>query len=167
VSKLILTLAISKSYKKIYTVNMGHVMSAETAFSIAGTLAFIGWLMLSAGVVLKQPLLRDRVAGLAIPLLLSAAYTALILVHWWPAEGGFDSLASVQMLFTQPWVALAGWVHYLAYDLFIGALLARRIMEAGISRLFLIPILPLAFLFGPIGFVLAQSLLLSRKGTAA
>jgi hypothetical protein len=36
-------------------------------------------------------------------------------------------------------------------------------MTAGLSRLFLIPILPLTFLFGPIGFLLGQAVLLSRK----
>ena len=64
-------------------------------------------------------------------------------------------------------MALAGWVHYLAYDLFIGAFVSRQIMERKLSRLFLIPILPLAFLFGPIGFLLAQGLLLTRKGIAS
>jgi hypothetical protein len=139
-------------------------MPAETVFSAASTLALIGWLVLAAGILLKRPLLRDRIAGLFIPLALSAAYVVLILIHWWSAEGGFGTLADVQRLFTQPWVALAGWVHYLAYDLFIGALVAKRFMEAGLSRLLLVPILPLAFLFGPIGFLLAQTILLSRKG---
>ncbi len=66
-------------------------------------------------------------------------------------------------LFTQGWIALAGWVHYLAYDLFIGALVSRQIMERKLSRLWLVPILPLAFLFGPIGFLAAQALLLTGK----
>ena len=142
-------------------------MPAETAFSIASTMALLGWLVLAAGIVLKRPLLRDTIAGLAIPVALSAAYTLLILTHWWSAEGGFDTLANVQRLFTQPWVALAGWIHYVAYDLFIGALVSKRIMDAGLSRLLLIPTLPLAFLFGPIGFLLAQTMLLSCKGRDA
>ena len=141
-------------------------MTPSMLFSIANPLALIGWLILIAGIVTKRPLLRDRIAGLYVPLALAVAYTILILIFWWGAEGGFDTLENVQKLFTSPWVALAGWVHYLAYDLFIGALVSRQIMERGISRLFLIPILPLAFLFGPIGFLLAQILILSRKETA-
>lgn len=139
----------------------------ETLFSFAGYTALAGWAALILGVVLDKPLLRDRIAGLWIPLLLACAYTVLIAVFWWDAEGSFDSLADVQKLFTSPWVALAGWVHYLAYDLFIGALMARRLMAAKRSRLVLIPILPAAFMFGPIGFVLAQSLLLTRKEVSA
>ena len=138
-------------------------MTPELMFSLSGTVALVGCLSLTAGILLRNVLLRDTVAGMAIPLALSAAYAALILVFWWSAEGGFDSLANVQKLFTSPWVALAGWIHYLAFDLAIGAILARKIMAAGLSRLFLIPILPLTFLFGPIGFLLGEAVLLSRK----
>jgi Domain of unknown function (DUF4281) len=138
-------------------------MTPELLFSLSGPVALIGWLSLAAGILLRNALLRDTVVGTAIPLALSAAYAALILVFWWTAEGGFDSLANVQKLFNSPWVALAGWVHYLAFDLAIGAILARKVMAAGLSRLFLIPILPLTFLFGPIGFLLGQAVLLSRK----
>lgn len=140
-------------------------ITPSALFSIANAAALAGWLVLIAGIVSKRPLLRDRIAGLYIPLALSAAYAVLILVFWWGADGGFDTLENVQKLFTSSWAALAGWVHYLAYDLFIGALVSREIIERGLSRLFLIPILPLAFLFGPIGFVLAR-ILLTRKGTA-
>ena len=140
-------------------------MTPELMFSLSGTVALIGWLCLAAGILFRNVLLRDTVAGLAIPLALSAAYAALILIFWWTAEGGFDSLANVQKLFTSPWVALAGWIHYLAFDLAIGAILARKIMAAGLSRLLLIPILPLTFLFGPIGFLLGQAVLLNRKET--
>jgi hypothetical protein len=138
-------------------------MTPELMFSLSGPVALVGWLSLAAGILLRNDLLRDTVAGMAIPLALSTAYAVLILVFWWTAEGGFDSLANVQKLFTSPWVALAGWIHYLAFDLAIGAILARKVMAAGLSRLFLIPILPLTFLFGPIGFLLGQTVLLSRK----
>lgn len=140
-------------------------MTPDLLFSLSGSVALAGWLSLAAGILFRNVLLRDTVAGLAIPLALSAAYAALILIFWWTAEGGFDSLANVQKLFTSPWVALAGWIHYLAFDLAIGAILARKVMAAGLSRLLLIPILPLTFLFGPIGFLLGQALLLNRKET--
>lgn len=142
-------------------------MTPESLFSLANLLALAGWIVLAAGIVVNRPLLRDSIAGLAIPLVLSSGYTLLILVFWWRAEGGFGSLSAVQKLFAQSWVALAGWVHYLAFDLFIGALVSRQIMERGITRLLLIPILPLAFLFGPIGFVLARIILLTRQETTS
>lgn len=138
-------------------------MSPDTLFSIANAVALIGWLILAAGVLLRRPLLRDTIAGTAVPVALSACYAGLVLVNWWSADGGFDSLAAVQTLFSQPWIALAGWVHYLAFDLFIGATLARRVMENGLTRMVLLLILPLTFLFGPVGLLVAQGLFLIRK----
>ena len=141
-------------------------MTPETLFTAASICAMAGWLALVAGIVLKRPLLRDTIAGLPVPLALSLAYTALIAIHWAGTEGGFDTLANVQKLFTSSWAALAGWIHYLAFDLFIGALLARKIMEAGLPRLVLVPVLPLTFLFGPIGFLLGHIILFTRNPQA-
>ncbi len=140
-------------------------MTPGLLFSIANPLALAGWLVLAAGIMTKRPVLRDVVAGRLFPFGFSAFYTLLIVVFWWSADGGFDSLANVQKLFTSPWAALAGWVHYLCFDLAIGAHIARQIMERGLTRLVLIPILPLIFLFGPIGYLLGQALLMTRKGT--
>lgn len=134
-------------------------MTPEAAFSIANLAALAGWAVLAAGVAMNRPLWRDGIAGLAVPLLLSAAYTLLILIFWWGAEGGFDSLANVRRLFASPWVALAGWLHYLAFDLAMGASLARRFAERGMARFPLLAVLPLTFLFGPIGYLLGRTLL--------
>ena len=129
-------------------------MTPDFLFSIANPFALVGWIILAVGVVLNRPFLRDIVAGRVWPFLLSAFYTFLIWAFFFKAEGGFDTLAHVQQLFTFPWAALAGWVHYLALDLFIGAAIARSVMQQGVSRLFLIILLPATFLFGPAGYFL-------------
>jgi Domain of unknown function (DUF4281) len=143
-------------------------MTADQLFQIANPAALLGWIILSAGVLLKRPYLRDIVAGQIWPTAFAALYTALIIFFFAKADGGFDSLANVQKLFTSPWAALAGWVHYLAFDLFIGAWISKRVVEEGISRLVLIALLPLTFLFGPIGLVGFQVVrLVFRKVSAA
>ena len=53
---------------------------------------------------------------------------------------------------------LAGWVHYLAFDLFIGAWIAKKADEIGLSRLLQGPILIATFLFGPVGLVMFLSI---------
>lgn len=120
-------------------------------FQYSGPLAMLGWLSLALSPL--APRLAQVVAGLAIPAILSVAYTALILVHWADAPGGFSSLGAVMQLFTDPPVALAGWVHYLAFDLLIGAWIARSARAEGIPHLLILPCLALTFLFGPAGFL--------------
>ncbi|MCA0433452.1 MAG: DUF4281 domain-containing protein [Proteobacteria bacterium] len=140
-------------------------MSAETVFSIANLTALSGWLVLALGIILRRPLLHHVLAGLAWPIALSVLYSALIIFFFADAPGGFDSLANVKLLFSSDWAALAGWVHYLAFDLFIGAWIARQVLAQGLPRLILMPLLPLTFLFGPAGFLAwhATRLALSRS----
>ena len=143
-------------------------MTAAQLFQIANPVALLGWLVLIVSIFLKKPVWRDQLAGRFWPLGLSVVYSALIVFFFFKAPGGFDSLANVQLLFTSEWAALAGWIHYLAFDLFVGAWIARKVMELGMSRLLLIPLLPMTFMFGPMGFLGLEvaRLLFQRKSVA-
>ena len=138
-------------------------MDPETLFSGVSMIAMAGWLVLLASPFLKS--WAWTIAGAAIPLLLSIAYVGLILAFWSGAEGGFDSLANVQRLFEVPEAALAGWVHFLAFDLFVGVWVARTARAEGIAFGFVIPCLFLTFMFGPAGYLAFSGLRLAhRKG---
>ena len=127
-------------------------MNAETIFSIANMTALAGWILLT--VAPRWRFTGKLVLSGAIPLLLSAAYLILIVLFFGSAEGGFGSLADVMKLFTNQWATLAGWIHYLAFDLFVGSWEVRDAQERGISHWFVVPCLVLTFLLGPIGFLL-------------
>ena len=109
-------------------------MTASGLFSVFNMLAMAGWIILALGVALKRDWLRDAVAGTDIPVMISAAYAILIILFFAGADGGFDTLENVQKLVTSPWAALAGWIHYLAFDLFMGARIARGLAEQGLPR---------------------------------
>jgi Domain of unknown function (DUF4281) len=128
-------------------------VTASSLFSLANPFALAGWIILIIAIWRKNPYWRDSVAGLWWPLALSALYTLLIIFFFFNAQGGFDTLENVQLLFTAPWAALAGWVHYLAFDLFIGAWISKRVMEEGMPRLLLAALLPMTFMFGPMGLL--------------
>jgi hypothetical protein len=66
----------------------------------------------------------------------------------------FSTLANVKALFQQDNAVAAGWLHYLAFDLFVGAYVVRKSIQLGISRWIYTPILPFCFMFGPVGYLL-------------
>ena len=126
-------------------------MDLELIFSVASVLSMIGWLILLASPF--NPHWSDRIAGFAIPLILSAGYVTLIIIFPSDGDGGFGSLAEVAALFSHENAVLAGWVHYLAFDLLIGAWICRSARRENLSFWLVVPCLPLTFLLGPAGFL--------------
>jgi hypothetical protein len=68
------------------------------------------------------------------------------------------TLAEVALLFRNPWMLLAGWTHYLAFDLLVGSWEVRDARPRGLPHLLLLPCLALTFLFGPAGWLLYMAL---------
>ncbi len=128
-------------------------VSFEDAFSFAGSAAMLGWFIL-----LFLPRRFDLLFAIpqfVIPFGLALLYAALILPSVYTVEGGgFGSLAEVKTLLSNDAALLAGWIHYLAFDLFIGAWIARRADEIGLSRIIQAPILLATLMFGPMGLAL-------------
>lgn len=136
-------------------------MTPDTMFQIASPLALLGWIALMLAPLV--PRLTDLVAAMLIPLLMALAYSALVLAHWSGATGGYGSLPEVMALFTNPHIALAGWVHYLAFDLFVGAWAVRTARSRRIPHLLVLPHLGLIFLFGPAGFLTFTAMLAALR----
>ena len=135
-------------------------MHPEDIFQICNMLAMAGWLVLLTSPFFSK--LADRVAAIAIPVLLAVAYAGLVLAFWSGASGGFDTLPNVMQLFTQPEIALAGWIHYLAFDLFVGAWEVRTARAERIPFFLVVPCLALTFLFGPAGYLAFAALRAAR-----
>lgn len=127
-------------------------MSPEQIFSLCGMLAAAGWLLL---VFLPRWRWTARlVCPVLIPLVIALVYLWLVATTIGRTPGGFGSLADVSLIFQNPWVLLAGWIHYLAFDLFIGSWEVRDARRVGIHHLLVVPCLILTFLFGPVGLLL-------------
>ena len=93
-------------------------MSYNVVYLGANLLALIGWIVLFV-CVLSSPKWR-WIADRAIPITLALLYCVIIFPNLSFEGGGFGSLESLSSLFAQPEMALAGWLHYLAIDLFVG-----------------------------------------------
>lgn len=131
-------------------------MNWETVFQGANTLALAGWVVLILAPRGWRPL--QALAAYYIPALLSAGYFVLVAVYFARAEGGYSTLAQVGALFASEPVLLAGWIHYLAFDLFIGGWIARQADGLDVSRVLQAPVLAATFLFGPVGLLLFLAL---------
>jgi hypothetical protein len=127
-------------------------MKAEQIFSIANLVAMISWIILALAP--RWILTRKVILSGVIPLLLSVAYLVLVVLFFGSAEGSFSSLAGVMKLFTNEWAVLAGWIHYLAFDLWVGIWEVKDSQGRGISHWFVIPCLFFTFMLGPIGFLM-------------
>jgi hypothetical protein len=127
-------------------------VSPEKLFSLCGAVVLPGWLLL---ILLPRRRWAARlVCPVLIPLSLALVYLWLVATTFGRTPGDFGSLAGVAQLFQNPWVLLAGWIHYLAFDLFVGSWEVRDAQRNGVHHLLVVPCLVLTFLFGPVGLLL-------------
>jgi len=124
-------------------------MLPEQIFSIANTAALVTWVVLI--LFQRQRWATHRIVPAAVALF-AAAYVAIIGPRWAGSDGGFSSLSAVAQLFSNPWLLLAGWLHYLAFDLLVGRWAALDAARRGISPWLVAPVLALTFMFGPAGW---------------
>jgi hypothetical protein len=133
-------------------------MTADDLFGLASAAVLPGWLILifapRGGKLAGGWVWLNRVPALILPLGLSALYAGLILTFFSASGSGFGSIDAVRMLFASDYGLVAGWVHYLAFDLMVGAMMASKMDQIGLSRLSQAPLLGLIFMFGPLGVLL-------------
>ena len=128
----------------------------EQIFSIMSLVTLVGWAIL---VFLPRGWWISRVVpALIVPCLVAAAYTVLLASGMLAGgmDGDFNSLAGVRALFSSDRALLAGWLHYLAFDLVVGTIVARQADEMGMNRILQVPFLFLTLMFGPAGFLAFQ-----------
>jgi hypothetical protein len=128
-------------------------MTATEVFSIANMIAMPMWVLMLF--FSKWKVTRFLIDFKVIPLALAFIYA--IYIFQAIQIGGmmdFGSLASIMALFTEKNALLAGWVHYLAFDLLVGMWMLDQNKELRINQLLMAPCLFLTFMLGPIGFLL-------------
>jgi hypothetical protein len=136
-------------------------MTPDRLFGIVNAIALISWVLLAA--LPRQRWVTHTVTGTVVPALLATVYAAIIATTWNSSPGGFSTLSAVGTLFGNPWLLLAGWTHYLAFDLLVGNWEVRDARERAIPQAFVLPCLILTFLFGPAGWLLYLGLRTARR----
>jgi hypothetical protein len=127
-------------------------MDASRLFELynAGVMPF--WLLL---IVAPRWRWTGRLVHSAlVPAILGCSYVALLLASPPPPEGGsFTSLDGVLTLLDSPEGMLVGWIHYLVFDLFVGAWELRDSQRHAIPHLAVVPCLVLTLMLGPAGLL--------------
>ena len=131
-------------------------MSWDTVFSIANLYALICWVALAF--LPRWPALLAGVLYAGVGLLsLTYAVSLIGLVTGSLDPGGgvsggdFNSIEGVRTLFSSDAGITIGWVHYLAFDLFVGIWIARDADAKGFHRIIQLPILAATLMAGPLG----------------
>ena len=127
-------------------------MSPDQIFQLCNIIAMSGWLIL---ILIPSWYQSDKfIIGIIITLF-AIVYAWLIFSAFKPADlKSFSSLEGVMNLFTNPKLVLAGWVHYLAFDLLTGLFIKKNSLKHGISHWIIIPCLLFTFMLGPAGLLL-------------
>jgi hypothetical protein len=128
-------------------------MNPEIVFLVCNNGVLPAWLLLA--VLPHHRVTQLVVHAVWIPALLALFYGWALFAGPPPAEGaGFGSLAALMLLFQSPMALLGGWIHYLAFDLFVGAWIVRDAREQGINHWLTVPCLLATLMAGPLGLLL-------------
>jgi hypothetical protein len=126
----------------------------QSLFQITNTLALLAWIAL----VLFPG--RKAVSGVlcavVVPGVLALVYAGVI--GWKLAANGLPTadvttLAGLRDVFGDDWVFAAAWIHYLVFDMVVGAWIARDSVKLGVPWPLRTVALVLTFLAGPVGFL--------------
>lgn len=127
-------------------------MTPSIVFQICSTLVLPQWLLMIF--IPRWHITRWLVRSKLIPVLLAVIYLFYI-VHLFSVGSlqSFNTLAGVKALFGNEQLLLAGWIHYLAFDLFIGGWEWQNSQNRHVPHSMVVPSLIFTFLLGPVGLL--------------
>lgn len=142
------------------------MMDPGFAFSVGNLLVLPLWLLLVVSLFVSTiRVVAITAARFVAPALLGVAYLLLIVTGFGEAQGGgFGSIAEVRALFASDAALAAGWLHYLAFDLFVGSWEAEDAAARRVPAVLVVPCLVLTLLAGPVGLLLYLLLRLGFRG---
>lgn len=129
----------------------------DQLFSLATTSVLPAWLLLA---LYPRRWVTHILSPVVLPALLALLYLGLLLSTMvnGSGEGDFSSIDGVRTLFANDAGLLAGWVHYLAFDLVVGSWEVRDAQRVGIRHVLVVPCLFFTLMFGPVGLLMYLAL---------
>jgi hypothetical protein len=135
---------------------------ARTVFIGSQAIAFLGWAALFALPWIGRRRAIVWARWVVVPLCLLYLLFFLTHVGAIPRDHGY-TLAAVGRAFDRPVLLLAGWIHYLVLDLWVGTWEAEHAERAGLSHAALLPCLVATMMIGPLGLLLYLGVAAARR----
>ena len=132
-------------------------------FTICNTLILLVW---GAILIFPKSTLSKRLISFPwVPLGISFFYIYFITVSGGIMDADFSTLDGILKLFKEATLesAAAGWLHYLAFDFWVGTWIIRNSQKNQIKHLYIIFPLLLTFMLGPVGILAYSIVYFSKK----
>ena len=127
-------------------------MSASQVYDFCNSFALSSWILM---IFFPKWKWTPRIILGLIVVILGLLYSYYLLNSFsFEMFESFGSLEAIMALFTSPEAVLAGWIHYLAFDMVVGWFILGDSQKNKINHLMIIPCLLFTFMMGPIGFLL-------------
>ena len=138
-------------------------MNYEIIFNIYNTGILIFWLFL---LVFPKSKLTQKMTDFPwIPLVIAFGYIYFLGTSDSIFSVDFSSLSGLTEMFqnSNPRGVAAGWLHYLAFDFWVGCWILRDSQKKGVKHAFIIFPMLFTFMLGPVGVIIYTLVLLLQK----
>ena len=128
-------------------------MNLETLFKLSSIIAGVGWIVL----IFISPYWKawDKFLAGVIIVILALTYSFLNFTNFKPDNlSDFFSLDGIQSLYINKALLLAGWEHFLAFDLLVAVWIKRNSIKYGIRHWVILPAIIFTCMLGPLGFLI-------------
>ena len=126
-------------------------MDSNTLFDLASAIAASAWALMIF--TPKWKYTQRAIQTMAVPAVLSIFYLGIVITHFSGGLPDFSSLEEIRALFSNDYMLLAGWIHYLSFDLVLGSWILARSQAQKFSHWLVAPVLLLTFMMGPVGLL--------------
>ena len=132
-------------------------------FTICNTLILLVWV--SVLFFPKSILSKHLISFPWVPIAISFFYIYFLVLSGDIIDADFSSLEGILKLFKEatPESAAAGWLHYLAFDFWVGTWIIRHSQKNQIKHSYIILPLLFTFMLGPVGILVYSIVYFFKK----
>ena len=138
-------------------------MIYETIFNVFNTGILFFWLAL---MVFPKSKFTQKITDFPwVPLVIAFGYIYFLSTTEGTFSADFSSLSGLTQMFqnANPQGVAAGWLHYLAFDFWVGCWMLKDSQKKQIKHVFVLLPMLCTFMLGPVGIIIYSFLLLFHK----